>query len=97
MLQYQVGNRYLACGSILCIWLQEVTDEVLGIITDVLPVPLVEDYSGVAALVDKVLEILATERRVTAEQGICDHTERPHIYWLSVTLLHHYFWCSVAK
>lgn len=57
-------SSYLACGSIISIWLQQMTNEVLGIVTNILPVSLVEDDSGIAALVDEILEVLAAERGV---------------------------------
>lgn len=72
-------------------------DEILGIITHVFPVSLVEDHLGVAAFVDEVLEVLRPERRVTAEKGVCDDTHGPHIDGLAMTLLQHDFGGGVAE
>jgi hypothetical protein len=72
-------------------------DEILCIITDILPIPFVEDDSSIGALFDEVLEILATERRVSTEKGICYNTEGPHIHWLAVAFLEHYLGRCIAK
>jgi len=51
------------------------TNEVLCVLADILPIPLVEDDSSIGAFVNEVLKVLATERRVSTEQGIGDHAE----------------------
>lgn len=73
------------------------SNEIFCIITDILPILLMENDPGIAAFVDEILEVFAAERGVTAEEGVSDDTERPHIYWLSMTLLEHDFGSGVAK
>lgn len=50
-----------------------------------------------AALVDKILEILGAEWRVTAEEGVGDDAQRPHVHGLSVALLKHHLGGGIAK
>jgi hypothetical protein len=76
---------------------QQVHDEVLGVVADVLPVPLVEHHAAGAALVDEVLEVLGAEGRVAAEQGVGDDAERPHVDRLAVALLEHHLGGRVAE
>jgi hypothetical protein len=78
---------YVARPPVLWLGLQELQNEVLGIVADILPVPLVEHNLGAAALIDEVLEILGAEGRVATEQGVGNDTERPHIDGLAVALL----------
>lgn len=73
------------------------TNEVLCIVTDILPVSLMENDFGVGALLDQILKVLATERRVTAQKGVGDYAQGPHVYWLSVTLLQHNFRGGISK
>lgn len=42
-----------------------------------------------AALVDEILEVLGPEWRVTAQEGVGDDTQGPHIHRLAVALLEH--------
>ena len=72
-------------------------NEVLCILADILPIPLVEDDSGVGAFFDKVLEIFATERRVSTEESIGDNAKGPHIHWLAVAFLEHDLRSCIAK
>jgi hypothetical protein len=72
-------------------------DEILRIITNILPRPLVEDNSSIGAFFNEVLEVLATERRISTEKSIRDHAEGPHIHRFSVTFLEHDFRCCIAK
>jgi hypothetical protein len=72
-------------------------NEVFRVITNILPISLVENDSGIAALIDKVLEVLASERGVAAKESVCDYAERPHINRLSVALLQHDFWGGITK
>lgn len=90
-------RAYLASRSILSIGLQKMTNKVLCIITDILPVPLMENDSRITALIDQILQILTSERRITAEKRVGDDAKRPHINGLSVTLLQHHFWGCVAE
>jgi hypothetical protein len=73
------------------------TNEILCIITDILPIPLVEDDSSVGAFFDEVLEVLATERRVSTEKSIGNHTKGPHVDWFAVAFLKHDLGCSITK
>lgn len=52
---------YLACPPGVGIGLQKVPNEVFGVITDILPVPFMEDDTSVAALFDEILEVFAAE------------------------------------
>jgi hypothetical protein len=72
-------------------------NEVLCIITDILPITLVEDHSCIGAFFDKVLEVLTAEGRVSTEESVGDYTKRPHIYSFAVAFLQHNFGCCVAK
>lgn len=90
-------QTYLTCPAVLGFWLQQVHDEVFRVLGDILPVPLVEHYLSVAALVDQVLEVLRAEWGVTAQKGICDDAHRPHVDGLSVALLQHNFRGGVAE
>ena len=77
--------------------MQEMANEILCVVTDILPIPLVEDDSGIVAFFDEVLEVLATEWRVSTEKSIGDHTQGPHIYWFAMALLEHDLGCCIAK
>lgn len=90
-------REYLAGRSIIGIWLQKMANEVLRIITDVLPVSLMEDNCCIAALFNQVLKALASEGRITAKQSVGNDAEGPHIDRLSVTFLQHHFWSCVAE
>jgi len=67
-------RTYLARPSIICIWLQQVPDKIFSIVTDILPVPLMKYDSSVTALVDEVLEILASERGISAKKCVRNNT-----------------------
>ena len=41
---------------------------------DILPIPVMELYLGFSCLANELFHVLGTERRVTAEQDICDDT-----------------------
>ena len=88
---------YLAGRSLGWVWLQQGGDELLRILANIFPVPLVEDNTSILALFNKVREVLRSEWRVSAKQGIGDDAHRPHVYWLAVPLLQHDFWCSISK
>lgn len=72
-------------------------DEVLGIITDILPVPLVIHHAAGAALVDEILEVLGSERGIAAKQGIGDDAKRPQVDGLAVALLEHHLGRRIAE
>lgn len=72
-------------------------NEILCIITDILPIPLVEYDSSAGAFFNKVLEVFATERRVSAEKGVGDHTKGPHIHWFAMAFLEHDLGRCIAK
>ena len=91
------ADVYLASGSIVSIRLQKITNKVLRIITNILPVSLMENDSGIAAFIDEILEILASERRISAEESVGNDSKGPHVYWLSMTLLQHDLWGCVSK
>jgi len=57
----------------------------------------VENDLGRHALLDEVLEVLGSERRVAAEESVGDDTHRPHIYGLTVSLLKHDLGRRVAE
>jgi len=90
-------RTHLASPAIFGSWLEKFQDEVLGIIAHVFPVSVVEHHLGVAAFVDKILEILGSERRVATEKSVRDNAERPHVNGLTVTLFQHYFWGCISK
>jgi hypothetical protein len=73
------------------------SNEVLRITADILPIPLVENDAPVTAFLDEVLEILASEGRVSAKESVGNDTEGPHINRLAVPLLQHDFWGGVTK
>lgn len=73
------------------------SNEVLRIVTHVLPVAFVEYDFSVTALVDQILQVLATERRVSAKQRIGDDAKRPHIDRLRVAFLQHDFRGSITE
>jgi hypothetical protein len=72
-------------------------DKVLGILADILPIPLVEDHRGAVAFLQEVGEVLAPERRVAAEQGVRNDTHGPHVDRLAVALAVHDLGGSVAE
>lgn len=90
-------QTYCTCGSVLGLGHQQSHDEVLGLLTDILPVAFVEDNSAVLGLFDQVCQVFAAERRVTAEKGVGNDTKRPHIDRLAMSLLEHDFGCCVTK
>lgn len=56
-----------------------------------------KDYSSVLAFVDQVRKTLTPEGRVSAKEGIGYDAHRPHIDWLAMPFLEHYFGSGVAK
>jgi hypothetical protein len=94
---HSVGQTYLAGGAVLRVGLQEFSNEELGILADILPVPLMENDSAVAALLNEIGQALAAEWRVSTEQGVGDNTERPHIHSLSVSFLKHDLRRSISE
>lgn len=77
--------------------LEKSHDEFLGLLADILPIPLVKDDSTIFTLVDEICKVLASEWRVTAEKGICNDTHRPHVDWLAMSPLEHDFGSCVAE
>jgi hypothetical protein len=73
------------------------SNEILGIVTDILPIPLVENDPSVTALLDEILKVLTAERRVSAKKCVGDDTHRPHIYGLSMTFLQHNLGSGITK
>jgi hypothetical protein len=57
----------------------------------------VEDNSSVLGLFDQISQVLAAERRVTAEKSVGDDSERPHVDRLAMSLLEHDLGCCVSK
>lgn len=88
---------YSTRSSAFWVRLQQGIDEMLSVVGDILPVPLVEDNLCAGALLDQVLEVLAAERRVAAEEGVGDDAHGPHVDGLAVALLEHDFWGGVAE
>lgn len=72
-------------------------DEVFGIIADVLPVSLVEYNRASGTLLEQVSEVLTSERRVAAEEGISDDAHGPHVRRFSVALAVHDLGGSISK
>lgn len=77
--------------------LQQREDEVLGVLRNIAPVALVEDDLSASALFNQIGQVLGTEGRVSAKQGVGDNTEGPHVDGLAVTLLKHNLWGGVAE
>ena len=69
----------------------------LSIIANILPIPLMEDDLGTATLFDQILQVLTAEWRISAEEGVGDDSQGPHVDRLSVALLEHDFWGGVAE
>jgi len=80
---------YLTGRPLVLIRLEQLCDEVFGILADFLPVALMEDNATVLALLNQVCEVLGSEGRVTAEESVGDDTHGPHIDGLAVALLQH--------
>lgn len=97
----QVANgglsSYLAGPSLVRLRDKETVDKILRIRADILPVSLVEHDAAPCALIKKVLQVLASEGRVAAKQGVGDDAHRPHVYRLSVALLGHHFGGRITK
>lgn len=68
-----------------------------GVVRDILPISLMKDNLGAGAFLDQIREVLRAEWAVTAEKGISDYAQGPHIDRLSVALLEHDFWGGIAK
>jgi hypothetical protein len=68
-------------------WLgdDEAHDKVLGIVADILPIPLMKDNGAGKAFFKQVWEIVTLERGVPREKGIRDNPDRPHIRRLAMT------------
>ena len=77
--------------------MQQAEDKVLGVLADVLPVPLVEDDRAVGAFLDEILQCLGTEGRVAAEQRVGDDAQGPHVDGLAVAALQHDLGGGVAE
>ena len=88
---------YFTSPTLVSFGVDKLQDEVLGVVADILPVALVEDDRVISAFPDEILEILASERRVTAEQGVSNNTHRPHVYGLTMTFLAHNLRSSITK
>jgi hypothetical protein len=97
MVKEEKRGAHPARCSVLWIRLQERIDKVLGVIRHILPITLVEDDLGVGALLDQVLQILGPEGGVSAEKGVGDHAEGPHVDGLTVAALEHHFWGGIAE
>jgi hypothetical protein len=63
---------YLARRSLVRIWLQQLGNELLGLLADLFPVALVEDHATVLALFYEIGQVFRPEWRVTAKQRVCD-------------------------
>jgi hypothetical protein len=57
----------------------------------------VEDDSSVLGLFNQIGQVLAAERRVTAEKSVGDDAEGPHVDGLAMSLLEHDLGCGIAK
>lgn len=82
---------YLTRGPLVLIRLEQLCNEVLGILADFLPIALMEDHTAVLAFLNQICEVLGSERRVTAKKSISDDTHGPHIDGLAMALLQHDF------
>lgn len=56
-----------------------------------------EHDAASCALIKKILQVLASEGGVTAEQGVGDDAHRPHVYGLSMAFLGHHFRGRITK
>lgn len=86
---YLLEFTHLTGPSRVGVRLQEAVDKVLGVLADILPVTFMEDDTATLALLDQICQTLATEWRVTAKERVGDDSQRPHVYGLAVSLLHH--------
>lgn len=91
------SSSYLTGPSLLGFRDEEAVDKVLCISTDILPVSLVEHNAAPCALIKKILQVLASEGRVAAEQGVGNDAHRPHVHGLSVAFLGHHFGGCITK
>lgn len=96
-LQPWVLESLLGRNAVCRVGMKEGEDEVSGILGDVAPVAVVEDNPAAAGLFDQVGEVLRAERRVTAEKGVGDNSQRPHVDGLAVALLEHNFRRGISK
>jgi hypothetical protein len=80
---------HLTRRPLVLIRLEQLCDEVLGILADFLPVALMEDNATILALFNQICEVLGSERRVTAEKSVGDDTHGPHVDGLAVAFLQH--------
>lgn len=60
-------GSYLAGASKSRVSNNQAVDEILGVLADILPVPLVEDDRRARAFVKQVSDVLASEGRVATE------------------------------
>ena len=90
-------GTHFAGPAILRPGAKKLKDEVLGIVANVTPIPLMEDNIAGVALIDEVLQVLRTERRVAAKQDIGNDTHRPHVNGLAMGLAHHNLGSSIAE
>lgn len=90
-------QSYIGCHSLAGVWLEEGEDKVFGVLGDILPVALVEDDAARPAFFDKVGQALGAEGRVTTQESVSDHAQRPHVDGLAVALLEHDLGSSVAE
>lgn len=92
-----IKNAYLAGGAAVWLGHNQSSNKVLGIVTDVLPVSLVENDSALRALGQQVLQVFTAEGRVAAQQRVGDDAHGPHVDGLAVALAVHNFRGGVAK
>lgn len=88
---------YIARPTLFWVRSEKLQDEVLGVVANVLPVPLVEHHVASGALVDQVLEVLGAERRVATKQSVGNDAQRPHVHGLAVALLKHHLGCRITE
>lgn len=71
----------------------EMSNEILGGLADVVPVRRVEFVLAAHDLVEQVviIAILIVEGRITAEQDVGNHADRPHVDGLSISEFAYHF------
>lgn len=87
----ELRNRW----PLVLIFLKAQLDEVLRVIGNVLPIPIVERDLFVANVLIDSVQVLAVERRLTAEQLVDDDAEAPDVDLLGVSFVLHELRCHV--
>lgn len=84
-------------GTVVGPGLEELADKVLCVERDIPPVPIMEDNIPTARFLDELGDRLGAERRVAAQERVCDYAQGPDVNRFAVPGLGHDFGRGVPE